>query len=256
MNKTILVIAGLIATSAQAWDCKYRQEIDETLNVSESDTLTIAAAAGDLEITGVSGTHVVRIRGTVCAAKEEWAEESRVNTSGGRQAEVSVSLPDVESNWSWWRSRYVYLDLELEVPDGLALNVRDSSGDMEIENVASVRIKDSSGDIEVRDVTGSLVVEDSSGDIDVRDMTGDLTVEADSSGDIYGKDIQGTVLVMQDSSGDIRFRNIGQDFIVERESSGDISAIGVGGGFRVLKDGSGEIRSEDVAGEVVVPDKG
>ncbi len=256
MRSFAVLAVCLAATSAQAWDCKYEKDIDQTLDLAGSDQLFVVAGAGDLEIKGESGADEARIRGKVCSSSEEWLAETSISATGGDEAEIAVVMPDVDWNWSLTGSKYIYIDLELVVPDDIPLDIKDSSGDLDVRDVASTAIKDSSGDIDVEGLTGQLVLEDSSGDIELRDIDGDVTVEHDSSGDIYGRNIQGSVLVAKDSSGDIRFREVRDDFTVERDSSGDIVANGVGGDFRVLKDGSGDISHSNVAGDVQKPDKG
>jgi hypothetical protein len=255
-----LVLACLLiyqfSTEASADWCKFEKDINLTLDLSASDVLAISAAAGDLEIVGVSGSDQAVIRGKACASKEVWLEESEVNTITGRRAEINVKLPKVSGGWSWSGNSYAWLDLHVEVPQEMVLEVKDSSGDMLLKNIAALQLQDSSGDIEIEDARGTVSISDSSGDIDIDEADGDLTIEADSSGDIYASDINGSVLVKRDSSGDIRVSHVRDNFIVERDSSGDIRATDVGGDFRVLKDGSGGIRSSDVKGEIQLPEKG
>ena len=44
---------------------------------------------------------------------------------------MAVVIPEVDWNWSAGGSgRYVYIDLEISVPDDIELNVKDSSGDL------------------------------------------------------------------------------------------------------------------------------
>lgn len=256
MNKYFVLIALLTAGNAHAWSCKHEKEIDVALDLGGSDQVAIIAGAGDLEIIGRGGTDEARVHGRVCASEAEWLDETNIITEGGSNAEIAVSMPDTDSGWSLTGNRYVYVDLSIEVPDNIALDVRDSSGDMKIESTASVTVRDSSGDIDITDVKGDVVLNDSSGDIDLLDITGNVQVRQDSSGDIYGRNILGAVLVERDSSGDIRFQDVRDDFIVERDSSGDIVARSVGGDFRVLSDGSGDIRPSGIGGEIDIPDEG
>lgn len=254
-----LLLTGLLlyqfSTDAFAGPCKFDRDFDLTLDVSSSDKLSILAAAGELEIVGVSGSEEAVISGKLCASKEAWAEEANINTAAGKHARIEVSLPDTGGGWSIMGSSYIWLDLKVEVPDDLALRVKDSSGDVYMKNTAAVQIDDSSGDIEIYNARGTVLINDSSGDIEVDRLAGDLTIESDSSGDIEADDIDGNVLVERDSSGDIDVMGVTGDVVVERDSSGDIDASNVGGDFRVLKDGSGGIRSRDVSGEIQVPDK-
>jgi hypothetical protein len=255
MKSCLVIIAALAAGSAQAWDCKYERDVDLTLDLADAERLTVRAAAGDLDVNGRSGLSEARVRGKVCASEEEWLDETRIDTEGGRNAEIAVTLPDT-SGWSLMGSRYAYVDLEIDVPESLALDISDSSGDMEIAGTGPLQVSDSSGDIDIEDVTGSVVLDDSSGDIELLDSAGDVTVSRDSSGSIYGRRIEGSVLVERDSSGEIEFRDVRDDFVVERDSSGDIVADTIGGDFRVERDGSGDIETRNVTGSVEVPDKG
>lgn len=249
------MIAGafLLAGNVQAWSCKHERDIDVSLDLSDSEKLTILAGAGDLEISGKANTDSARIRGKICASEPEWLDETRVITEGGREAEISVSMPDTDNGWSLTGNRYAYIDLYIDVPDHMTLDVSDSSGDLEIGGTASVTIRDSSGDIELEDIAGEVVLNDSSGDIDLLDISGNVTVRQDSSGDMYGRDILGSVLIERDSSGDIRFQDVRDDFVVERDSSGDIVGRSIGGDFRVLSDGSGDISPSNVSGEIDIP---
>lgn len=251
MKSAFLLGICLVSTGLQASDCEYEKNIDQTLDLSGSEQLTVLAAAGELGITGIRDSNSASIKGRVCVSEKEWLEQSQVRTRDGKQAEIVVDLPDYDS-WG----EYAYLDLKLEVPENISLNVKDSSGDIDIDGVGELTLQDSSGDIEITATTGSLTIKDSSGDIVISDVEGSVTIESDSSGDIRGKAIENNVLVKNDSSGDIRFQDVGQDFIVESDSSGDISADKVGGDFNVIRDGSGEISATNVEGDVRVPEKG
>ena len=252
-----LVLAGLLlyqfSSEVSADWCKFQKDIDLTLDLSASEVLAIFAVAGDLDVVGVAGSDQAVISGKACASKESWLEESSVSTKSGKQAEIIVNLPKTDGGWISFGSNYARLDLRVEVPQELALEVTDSSGDMFLKNIADVQIRDSSGDIEVEHARATVSIRDSSGDIDIDQAEGDLTIESDSSGDINANDINGSVLVISDSSGDIDVSHVSDDVVVERDSSGDIIASDVGGDFRVLKDGSGGIRSNNVAGEVQIP---
>jgi hypothetical protein len=252
--KKLLFLCGCLAFSGlQASDCKYEEMIDQTLDLTGSEELSVMAGAGELKITGLKGGEVALIKGRICVSEEEWLEESGVETNGGKRAGIVVELPDTDGDRSWSGNRYAYLDLVLEVPEHIRLNVRDSSGDLEIKGVGPVTVQDSSGDLDISLVSGSVNIKDSSGEIELSDIAGDVTIESDSSGDIFGRDIEGAVLVENDSSGDIDFRGVGKDFIVEQDSSGDISANKVGGNFHVQRDGSGSISATNVDGDVIIP---
>jgi len=247
-----LVCALLIAPAAQAWNCEYEKQLDQVLDLSGSDELSVIARAGDLNIRSGGGSEAI-IRGKVCVSEEKWLDEAVVKTEGGKRAEIAVDLPDT-SGWSITGNNYAYIDLELTLPSDIAVTVADSSGDAEISGLASLSIKDSSGDLDISDIDGPVVIRDSSGGIDLEDIRGDITL-SDSSGDIDGEFITGSVLVEQDSSGSMHFSDVSGNVMVERDSSGSITAEDVGGDFTVLRDSSGSIKAINVSGKVDIPEK-
>ncbi|NNE06214.1 MAG: hypothetical protein HKN15_10875 [Xanthomonadales bacterium] len=235
-------------------DCEYSRDIEATLDVSGSELLAVVARAGTLVINGESDRSEVEIHARVCASEKDWLEESSVETREAKTARIEVEIPDFDGGWSLWGgNRYVRVDLELVVPENLALDIKDSSGSMKLHGAGAATIIDSSGSIAVEDSNGTVSVRDSSGSVRFARINGDVIIESDSSGSISGKDIRGSVLVKKDSSGGISFTDVAGDFTVERDSSGSISANGVGGDFVVLKDGSGGISSRGVKGEVRTP---
>jgi DUF4097 and DUF4098 domain-containing protein YvlB len=247
-------MALLIFPSAvQAEDCEFTKNIELSLDLSGTDTLAILAGAGSLKVYGNSGTDEASLTGKACASSEEWLEESTVNTREGDLAKIEVELPDTGNSWSLFGDNYAYIDLELNVPENMKLDVVDSSGSIVMENVGELSLTDSSGSIKLEGVNGPLRLKDSSGSIRMNDVDGDVTIIADSSGSMAGDNIEGSVLVKRDSSGSIKFTDVSGDFTVERDSSGSITAERIGGDFTVLKDGSGGIRTSEVAGEVSTP---
>ena len=253
------LLAGLLvyqfSTEVSADWCKYEKEIDLTLDLSGSEVLAISAAAGDLEIRGVADSDKAVIHGKVCVSKQAWLDEADVEIITGERAQINVNLPDSSGGWSLFGNNYASLDLEIELPQNIALEVKDSSGDATFRHIASMQLQDSSGDIEIEDAAGPLSIKDSSGDIEIELVSGAVSIR-DSSGDIEVDRVEGNFTIEADSSGDIRATNIDGTVLVKKDSSGDISVRTVGGDFRVLADGSGSIRSDDVQGEIETPKDG
>ena len=254
MRKLIMVVLSLAATNAWAWGgCTFEQELDQVLDVSSSSSLTVKALAGGLEITGRDDVDSARISGSMCASKEQWLAEMSVELVAGDAAAITVQIPDVAGK-AFWGNDYAYVDLVLEVPSDLPVQVFDSSGDMQLDNLMDANVRDSSGHIKLLNMRGDLQLKDSSGDIEIERLDGDLEIISDSSGDVEASGITGSVVVRADSSGDLDFADVDGDVLVERDSSGDITVNEVGGSFSVKRDGSGEIRAIAVKGQVAVPD--
>ncbi len=253
MHRILTIALALGAGSAWAGDCDHERQLDESLDLSGASVLAIAAAAGSLDIEGKPGLSAARVVARLCASSADLLEETDVLLEPGSDARIAVVTPDTSGGF-FSGNRYAYVDLEIEVPEDMPLDVKDSSGGIDIENVAALTLQDSSGGIDITGVAGPLEISDSSGDIEIEDVEGDVHIRNDSSGSMSGQDIAGSVLVSRDSSGSIDFEDVEGDVIVEKDSSGSISVENVGGDFRVLKDGSGGIRHRNVTGTVEIPD--
>ena len=245
------VILSLSAVPAHTDSCRYEEPRTATLDGAGLERVVVKALAGSLVIVGKSGLNEVRVEGIACAGKQDHLESIRLVTERtGTTATIEVEIP--ETNWSLFSGSSPRLDLEVEVPHGVALDVRDSSGAMEIRGVGSADVQDSSGEIVIEDVSGDLRIDDSSGSIEVSDVSGDVRLE-DSSGSIEVRRVGGSVVVDRDSSGSIEIEKVQRDVLVRRDSSGSISVADGGGNFTVERDSSGSIRYENVKGRVDIP---
>lgn len=215
-----------------------------------ASALRVHARAGSLRIVGRPGLSEVRVTGTARANKEKYLEGIRlVADRRGGEVKVAVEWPEVTV---FFGSVNRALDLVLEVPAELALDVKDSSGDLEVRGVAALRLDDSSGDVEVEDVRGDVRVDDSSGDVSLLRVGGDIWL-SDRSGDLRVAEVGGGVVVDRDGSGEIDVRNVRGSVAVREDGSGAIRVSDVGGDFLVDDDGSGGVRATRVAGRVRIP---
>ena len=238
---------------SQSGECRYEARRSVTLDASSARALAVRAGSGDLEVTGVAGTDRVEAVARACASDEEALEELTLTLDReGERLVLEAHYPD-RSGWNRRGDQYARLDLVVEFPRGLAVDVDDSSGGMTVRGTGDLRIDDSSGSILVEDVAGSLTIDDSSGEVDVVGVEGDVSVD-DGSGEIRISGVGGTV-ELRDGSGSVEVDDVKRDVVVLNDGSGSISVRGVGGDFRVRSDGSGGIRHSDVAGVVDIPQK-
>lgn len=269
------LLVAAFSASAFADDCAFSARRDLDLPAAGLNRVILQTQAGDLRIVGVAGMTTVELRGRACAASAGQLEKLQLQQrSGGGRLEVSTTAPE-DSDMKLFGANYAYIDLEVRMPQALALELSDSSGDIEISDAGAIDLTDSSGDITVRDPRGDVRVRDTSGDIEIdgaqgsvvvaSDSSGDIeidgarrdvTIENDSSGDIEIRKISGSARVDRDSSGDIRFRSIGGDAEVGIDSSGRIYADGVKGNFTVGSKSGGRsgIEYSDIGGKVSLPD--
>ena len=250
---TFVLLTGL-PLAALADDCDFTAERTLDFDAKGLSAFKLDTGAGDLVVEGVPGLAKVEVRGKACASEEKaLAGIQLFQQREGDIASVGTKIPDEGFSWSLFSSHYAYMDVHVRMPSGLKLDLRDSSGDLEVSGLTSgLDLKDSSGDIKLHDIVGAVNVTDTSGDIEARGIGGDFTVISDSSGDINVDDVKGSAVVQEDSSGDITLRHVGGDARVDRDSSGDITFGDVGRDAVVGADGSGDITADGVKGNFTV----
>jgi polyisoprenoid-binding protein YceI len=266
-----------VASTARADDqCRHSAERYAAAPTAGIERIRIEAGAGSLQISGETDAVEVMARGRACSQSEELLAATDIEIRReGTLLIISTALPEPSETRGMFFSRTAYatLDLTVDVPRQVALEVEDSSGDLEIASVGALDLADSSGDIRIRSVDGNLTLTDSSGNIDVRgvrgdvtltdssgdveleEVAGDVTVPVDSSGDLDIRDVEGSVWIATDTSGDIDIADVRDDVRIDVDSSGSIDVERVGGSFTVGADASGSIRHSAVAGTVSLPRK-
>ena len=198
--------------------------------------LEVEGQSGTLRIQGVDGLSQVRVRGTARASRREWLDQIRlVARREGDAVVVRADIPEWNGRDSWSDGNGVRsLDLVLEVPRGMAADVVDGSGELEIRGVGALDLRDGSGEIDVEDV-GSARIEDGSGEVRVRGVRGDLRVD-DGSGDILASGVRGSVTVGSSGSGGVDVRDVGGDFTIEEGRGRGVTYHDVRGQVRIPVD--------------------
>ena len=263
--------------SSSSWSCRAQRAgkcAHEAQRTGASATagverILILAHAGSLDVTGRTGVTNATARGRACASDADDLAELNIRVRReGSTLVIEATDPDDDINWR--NGHYAYLDLTVDVPHGMAVEIEDGSGDMTVAGVGAARlhdgsgnlrandvrgalyINDGSGDIEVARVAGSVEIEDGSGEIDLVDVRGSVVIE-DGSGDVRTRDVGGSVRI-EDGSGEIRITQVVENVVIDDDGSGSIRVEGVGGDFTVDDDGSGDVSYDDVRGRVSVPD--
>jgi hypothetical protein len=241
-----LVLAG---SGWAAADCEHSAPRPARLDAAGAQSLRVVARSGSLKIQGRPGAAAVEVHGTACASSEGVLERIRLRAERrGSELYVEADLP--ESDWFW--SGESRLDLELEVPRELRLDVEDGSGSLEIRGVSSLRLDDGSGDAWIEDVDGEVRVVDGSGKLGLVKIGGAVRLR-DGSGEIEVRDVAGPVTIEEDGSGGIDVQGARQSVTVRRDGSGSIRVRGVTGDFVVEHDGSGGVSYDEVGGKVRLP---
>jgi hypothetical protein len=248
-----MLLAGPAA--AQDFDqCRHEAQRDARVQASASERLVLLARAGSLRVEGRSGITEVRVSGRACASSPELLERLRIEASrNGSTVRVEVPEIDHDGDWNWGRNEYARLDLVLEVPAGMAADIEDGSGDIDIAGIGNVTLEDGSGGVDVRDITGDVDVNDGSGEVVISRVKGDVTID-DGSGEIEVREVTGSVTI-DDGSGEIDITAVGGTVRIPDDGTGGIQVSDVEGDLIVRDKGNGDVRYSDVRGRVDVPEQ-
>lgn len=224
----VLFVSGTLALAGQAAadDCAHQARREERLDAAGVRTVRVTAGAGSLRIEGRAGAGAILVHGIACAGREATLDGIRVRTRrSGSEATIESEIPETSN---WLGNDEARLDLVLEVPPGVAVEVEDGSGSMHVRNVAAAAVNDGSGEMVLEGIAGEVRITDGSGSIDVRDA-GSVVIEQDGSGGISISGVRGNVTVRDDGSGGISVRDVAGDFTVEDDGSGGITHASVRG---------------------------
>jgi hypothetical protein len=251
-----IVAASFIPTKAKAQD-EYKAPRNADVDARGARTVRIDAAAGNLRVEGRTGLTEVRVRGTARASRRSQLESIKLLAERrGSEVYVRAEIPDdARDGWrAFSPGHFMALDLVIEVPISLPLEVDDGSGEARFINTGPLTLEDGSGEIEIRGARGDVDVTDGSGTIVIDGVEGNVKI-SDGSGEIRARNVTGDVTVEEDGSGDIDVAEVGGTVRVEDDGSGNIDVGRVAGDFVVGNDGGGSIRYDTVKGSVRIPER-
>ena len=244
------LLAAPCPALAQYRDLEFSAKRDGSANAAGASKIVIDARAGSLRVNGKSGSREVRATGTAYASTKDLLDDVRLTTE--RRGDQVVVLVDIPERDGWDDDMQALLDLTIEVPDNIALEIEDSSGEAHVVGVGGVEIDDGSGSLILESLGGPLTVHDGSGELRIEKVRGDVRVR-DGSGEIEVREVTGSLTIETDGSGAIDVDGVTERMHVESDGSGPINARNVGGDFVVDRKGSGGIRYRDVKGDVQIP---
>lgn len=255
MRFLIFSMFMLVGAGAAADECAYQEPRNLDIDAAGLHTLEAKLGSSDLHAEGVAGLNKIEVRARACASEKDrlaglTVEQLRVGDT------VTVSTHQADQQYfSIVGSNYAYIDLEIRMPQSLALRVRSNSGDSVLKNLSSLDFSSHSGDLIVDHVDGSVIVDVHSGDVKA-DGIGSLDVQHSGSGDIQAAHVRGDVHVGRVGSGDLNFTDVGKGVHVESVGSGDVIVRGAGGTVQVDSIGSGDVNASDVGGDLIVKSAG
>lgn len=255
MRRPLLLAAVLAAlapiTASAGWlnaDCDFTANRSARVSTNGIRHVTVVAGAGSLRIDGRPGATEVNASGPACASSKSLLDAIQlVTTRNGTDLRIEVAIPD---DLSMMQS--ASLDLTVTLPRGLAVTVRDGSGETTISGTGNLDVTDGSGGLTISDITGNLALEDGSGSIEVRDVAGDVRI-TDGSGAIDVRKVAGSVDIPHDGSGALDIAGVKHNVHMGLKGSGSVEVTDVGGDLVVDHARRNAVSYERVGGRVSVP---
>lgn len=255
MWKPLLCTLLLTPALAHAADrCQFDAPRNAALDLSGVRTLVIELGHHTLHLNGTP-TATAQVRGRACASSKE--RLAALQFTQRREGDRLILATERTASRDWTitlfgASSYAYLDLQVDVPANLPVELDIGSGDAHVANVGQLAVEVGSGDLQVTGVRGRFDAQVGSGDIKADDV-GETHVKSIGSGDFSANRVRGNIWIDSIGSGDADLRAIGGNVDVKSIGSGDLSVNGVAHDLHVVRVGSGEIAQRSVAGRVDIP---
>jgi len=232
MLQTLLMLIMFAANLVHAAWTDYEEKRDLALDAEGVETLQIEAGAGSLDVTGVAGTTRIVVAALIRVPDAD-ADEARKVLNEDLVLSLDRDGKTADLKGYFENSGRLFgnspsVSLEVRVPEGMALDIEDGSGSVEVRNVrGEIELDDGSGSITMTDVGGQLRVTDGSGSIVIKGAGGGIEI-VDGSGSIIVTNVQGSVTI-EDGSGSIDVREVSGDMFIVEDGSGSIDYSGIAG---------------------------
>ena len=172
----LIVAASFIPTKAKAYE-DYTSPRNADVNAAGARSIRIEASAGILKVEGRAGITQVRVRGTAISNRRNLLDDIKlIAERRGDEVFIKADMPDDDRYWSRGRNDQMQLDLIIEVPNTIALDVGDGSGEAEFINTGALEFSDGSGEIHIRGGRGDVRINDGSGNIIIEGVQGSVRV--------------------------------------------------------------------------------
>lgn len=200
--------------------CSYQEQIEFTVPSTNIATLDVSAGAGDLRVSSSPSAKDISVSATVCASRKSGLENMGVGHIV--QGDTQFLWTKInEQKGGFFSSGYAFIDLEVTVPAGMAVTIKDGSGDLSVSGTGDLSVVDGSGDSRIFAIAGNVTVQDGSGELTIEDVQGNVDVD-DGSGEIDIAKVTGSVTV-RDGSGDIDVREVQLEVTIVEDGSGDVN---------------------------------
>jgi DUF4097 and DUF4098 domain-containing protein YvlB len=224
--RSFIVMAMFIASLTHAAMNGYTETRNLELGTNDVEILSIVAGAGSMDIKGVAGATKITVKAVIEIADSDVDDaqkiiERKMTLSLDQKGNVAHLEAWFEHGFMGFGSDDGRIDIEVKVPQGIAVIIDDGSGSIDVADLlADISIDDGSGSIDVSNVA-HVKIDDGSGSIDVSRVSGDVSI-VDGSGSINVRGVQGSVRI-DDGSGSIRVGDVEKDLIIIDDGSGSLT---------------------------------
>ena len=210
--RSFIVMAMFAASLGHAAMNDYTEVRNLELDADEIEELSIDAGAGSMDITGIAGAKKITVKAIIEVPDVDDDKALRIieremKLSLDRSGSDALLNASFERRFMGFGSHSARINIEISVPQGIAVIIDDGSGSIDVKNVAHVKIDDGSGSIDVERASGDVSIIDGSGSITVRDVQGSVTID-DGSGGIEVSDGEKDLIIIDDGSGGFTFSDI------------------------------------------------
>ncbi|WP_040950009.1 DUF4097 family beta strand repeat-containing protein [Gorillibacterium massiliense] len=176
---------------------------EQTISAPDAGILKVSNNVGITKVTGISGdsirmTGVIHVRTDNEEAAKKRAAEIDVNLHGGSEAVLQVVDHGSKINPPT-------VELVIEVPEGMEVEVDSSVGDITATHVASATIHTTTGRITLQDIDGDGTAEATTGSVRGINIQGNANLSA-TTGAITAEEISGD-LEINTTTGSIVVKN-------------------------------------------------
>lgn len=195
MTTALFALALLLSSTATR---------NTTTPASGVTRVTIIARAGSLTVNGHGGMSDIKATGRIEAPTDALLAKTKlVATRSGSEVTIEAQVPEETVLMS-----STTMELEVNLPAGVAVVIKDSSGSITTKDTGPLDVTDGSGSIDIDGVTGNVRISDDSGSIEVEKVTGSVVITDDGSGEVNVSDVRGDFTVMHKGSGHIEYARI------------------------------------------------
>ncbi len=253
-----IFLSGCITVNAGNLDFKESQNLN--LSSSSINKIDIEAGAGFIKFKGVDGLNEIRVTADLEVEKDSY------RLTLDKKGNTAVLIAEPNTRRLSFFSSSPKIDLTIEVPNDLLVEIKDGSGYIEIKNHSGdLDIDDGSGSIEISNHQGKISLDDGSGEINISQSKGEIKISDgsgsinienagsdvsidDGSGSIDINSVQGKVKI-DDGSGGMKVVNVVGHVTID-DGSGDISVSDLKNGLTIINSGSGGLVMNNVQGNI------